>query len=197
MFGKGGAGAGVWCGDGVTKTKPSPTLFIILPPGARAEDIGPLFVPLTGCIGWRAVRSMVFVDFHTAQHATAAMRKYQNFADYPTTTADGGGWGGGGGGDDERDEGSARAEREAGCKVYVGNLCYRTTKRALVELFAPFGGGGSCGIIGGGGGGAQPSAQVAKDPVGMPSCASRRWSTRQRGSAAATVGALDGARKSR
>jgi hypothetical protein len=186
----------VWCGDGVTKTKPSPTLFIILPPGARAEDIGPLFVPLTGCIGWRAVRSMVFVDFHTAQHATAAMRKYQNFADYPTTTADGGGWGGGGGGDDERDEGSARAEREAGCKVYVGNLCYRTTKRALVELFAPFGGGGSGGI-GGGGGDAQPSVQVATDRhTGKPSgYAFVRFAAMEQ--AAAAVGALDRARKSR
>ena len=198
MFGKGGAGAGVWCGDGVTKTKPSPTLFIILPPGARAEDIGPLFVPLTGCIGWRAVRSMVFVDFHTAQHATAAMRKYQNFTDYPTTTADGGGgggWGGGGGGGGDYDEreGSARAEREAGCKVYVGNLCYRATKRALEDLFAPFGGGGGGGGGGAGGGGAQPSVQVATDRhTGKPSgYAFVRFAAMEQ--AAAAVGALNGA----
>ena len=133
MFGgnKSKGKSAVWCGDGVTKTTPSPTLFIILPPGCRAEDIGPLFVPLPGCVGWRSVRSMVFVDFHTTAYATAAMRKYQNYTDYPMTDDVYGGAGNQGVG--------KHREGTEGREVFVGNLSYRTKQVALVQLFGAHG----------------------------------------------------------
>jgi hypothetical protein len=71
-------GAGVWAGQGVTRTAPSPTLFVAgIPRGARREDVEALFRGEVGFKGCRFVGRMVFVDFTSTSFALAAMRRHQ------------------------------------------------------------------------------------------------------------------------
>ena len=73
--------AGVWAGQGVTRTKPSRTLFIAgIPRGANRGDIEALFKGELGFSAVRAVGRMLFVDFMSEVYAIAAMRKHQGRA---------------------------------------------------------------------------------------------------------------------
>ena len=73
--------AGVWAGQGVTRTKPSRTLFIAgIPRGANRGDIEALFKGELGFSAVRAVGRMLFVDFASEVYAIAAMRKHQGRA---------------------------------------------------------------------------------------------------------------------
>ena len=85
IFNVGGANPGVWCGTGVTKTKPSPTLFVMVPDAVSTEEVGELFRACTGFLGWRAVRRMVFVDFNSVQGSTSAMRRFQGYNEFVGT----------------------------------------------------------------------------------------------------------------
>ena len=82
LFGgdKAGQKAGIFTGQGVTRTDPSPTLFIAnIPKGARRDDVEALFKPLVGYQGCRSVGRMLFVDFTSTAFSLAAMRKYQGY----------------------------------------------------------------------------------------------------------------------
>jgi len=73
--------AGVWAGQGVTRTKPSRTLFIAgIPRGSDRGDIEGLFKGELGFSAVRAVGRMLFVDFVSEVYAIAAMRKHQGRA---------------------------------------------------------------------------------------------------------------------
>ena len=82
IFNAGGANPGVWCGTGVTRTKPSPTLFVMVPDAVTTAEVGELFRACTGFLGWRTVRRMVFVDFNSTQDSTSAMRRFQGYSDF-------------------------------------------------------------------------------------------------------------------
>ena len=79
----------MWCGSGVTKTKPSETLFVMVPEAVTAAEVGELFEASPGFMGWRTVRRMVFVDFHTTQASTAAMRRFQAYDAFACNRATG------------------------------------------------------------------------------------------------------------
>lgn len=80
MFGadKQGQRAGIFSGQGVTRTDPSPTLFISnIPRGAKREDVEALFAKEVGFLACRTVGRMLFVDFSSKHFALGAMRKHQ------------------------------------------------------------------------------------------------------------------------
>jgi len=73
-----GSSAGVWIGGGVTRTKPSPTLFMTsVPRGVDLELVRRSFAKEPGFVILRTVRRMVFVDFTDERSALAAMRAHQ------------------------------------------------------------------------------------------------------------------------
>lgn len=71
-------GAGVWAGGGVTRTKPSPTLFIAgIPRGSSRAEVEALFRKEVGFNAARTVGRMLFIDFASTTYALQAMRAYQ------------------------------------------------------------------------------------------------------------------------
>jgi hypothetical protein len=73
-----GSGREVYNGRGVTRTTPSPTLFVTnIPPYVKTEQVRALFADDLGFGQLRTARHMVFVDFDSVSRASAAMRLHQ------------------------------------------------------------------------------------------------------------------------
>ena len=74
----GAATSAIWVGKGVTRTKPSTTLFVTNVPGdVSMLRVEALFKPHNGFVAFRTVRRMCFVDFDSIHAATASMRLVQ------------------------------------------------------------------------------------------------------------------------
>eukprot|EP00051_Salpingoeca_urceolata_P029939 m.7669 g.7669 ORF g.7669 m.7669 type:complete len:244 (+) comp3013_c0_seq1:181-912(+) len=77
VFSRGGSGPAIWHGKGVTRTKPSQTLFVTNFPKSRVHELEAVFNDDAGFFAFRTKRGLAFVDYESIEAATRSMIAHQ------------------------------------------------------------------------------------------------------------------------